>query len=352
MTGALLALALGIAVTRLSTVWIYISIALFVALGLDPLVRRLSARFPRPAAIAIVYAAFALVVAGVVWLVVPTVVEQIAQFVRSLPQLIAALQETDVYARLSAQFGDQVSEFVSELQTFLTDPASLAAVGGGVLQLGISVFSGISGTIIVIVLSLYFLASLRQMKESFYRLSPARSRDDVARITEEITRSVGGYLSGMVVLAVLNSLFALVVFALAGQPFAILLAVTAFSLTIIPLVGTVLFWFVGSAAALLHDPTSAVVFAIAYLIYMQVEAYVLTPRVMNRAVSVPGSLVVIGALIGGTLLGLLGALVAVPVTASILLIVKEVVIPRQNAKSEHPQTDPLPERSGASRRYS
>jgi predicted PurR-regulated permease PerM len=66
---------------------------------------------------------------------------------------------------------------------------------------------------------------------------------------------------------------------------------------------------------------------------MQLEAYLLTPRVMNRTISVPGSLVVIGALVGGTLLGLLGALVAIPVTASILLIVKQVIIPRQDAKT-------------------
>jgi len=76
----------------------------------------------------------------------------------------------------------------------------------------------------------------------------------------------------------------------------------------------------------------ALVFALAYLAYMQIEAYVLTPRVMNKAISVPGSLVVIGALVGGTLMGLLGALVAIPVTASILLIIKKVFIPKQDAK--------------------
>ena len=78
--------------------------------------------------------------------------------------------------------------------------------------------------------------------------------------------------------------------------------------------------------------TYGLIFAIVYLVYMQVEAYLLTPRVMNRTISVPGSLVVIGALVGGTLLGLLGALVAIPVTASVLLIIKQIVIPRQDAK--------------------
>ena len=112
----------------------------------------------------------------------------------------------------------------------------------------------------------------------------------------------------------------------------LLLAVVAFLITLIPLVGSLLFWVIGTGIALFVNPVSAIIFAAIYLVYMQVEAYVLTPRVMNRAVSIPGSLVVIGALVGGTLLGLLGALVAVPVTASILIIIKKVWIPRQDAR--------------------
>ena len=84
--------------------------------------------------------------------------------------------------------------------------------------------------------------------------------------------------------------------------------------------------------ALFVNPLSALIFAIIYVIYIQIEAYVITPRVMNRAISIPGSLVVIGALVGGTLLGLLGALIAVPVTASVLIIINQVWIPRQDAR--------------------
>ena len=85
-----------------------------------------------------------------------------------------------------------------------------------------------------------------------------------------------------------------------------------------------LYWIVATVIALFTSPLSALIFAICYLIYIQIEAYVLTPKVMNRAIEIPGSLVVIGALIGGTLLGFIGALVAIPVTASILLIIKQV----------------------------
>jgi len=139
----------------------------------------------------------------------------------------------------------------------------------------------------------------------------------------------------MVVLAAMNAIFAFILLTILGVPFAALLAVLAFAITLIPLVGSVLFWVGATVVTFLTDPTApvtAIVFAGVYLVYMQIEAYLLTPRVMNRTVAVPGSLVVIGALVGGTLLGLLGVLVAIPVTASILLIVNQIIIPRQDAK--------------------
>ncbi len=330
--GALAAIALGMAISNLVTIWIYIAFALFAALGLDPVVRRLERHgTKRPWAIAIVYFVFALAMVAILWLVVPTVVGQVAQFFRDLPGMITAFQHTQVYEWLVAQFGDQAPDLLAELQTFLTNPGNIAAIGGGVLSIGVSIGTTISGLIIVIVLSLYFLATLPEMKLAFYRLVPARSRPLTAELTEEITDSVGGYLGGMVVLAFFNSMVTLLLYAVLGLPFPALMAVIAFSITIIPLVGTVLFWGIGSVVALIANPLAALIFALAYLVYMQLEAYVLTPRVMNKAISVPGSLVVIGALVGGTLMGLLGALVAIPVTASILLIVKKVFIPKQDA---------------------
>ncbi|MCT9819417.1 AI-2E family transporter [Microbacterium sp. W1N] len=329
--GGLAALALGMAISSLVTIWIYIAFALFAALGLDPIVRRLSRHMSRVWSIVIVYFVFAVLLVGVVWLILPTVVSQVAQFVRDIPTMIADIQQTEIYQWAHEQFGAQVPQLLGEVQKFLTDPANIAAIGGGVLQVGISIGTTISGVIIIIVLSLYFLATLPEMKQAFYRLVPARTRPLTSELTEQITESVGGYLGGMVVLAFFNSLMTFILFTLLQLPFPALLAVVAFCITIIPLVGTVLFWGIGSVVALFSSPLAALVFAVVYLVYMQIEAYLLTPRVMNKAISVPGSLVVIGALIGGTLMGLLGALVAIPVTASILLIVKKVWIPKQDA---------------------
>lgn len=332
--GGLAALALGMAITSLSLVLIYVAFALFIALGLEPVVGRLEQRgIARAWAIVIVCVAFVAAIGLVVVLVSPTVTDQVTGFVTSLPTLIDDFRRSEFAAFIERSFGDRVDDLLTELQRFLSDPANLAAIGGGLLQVGTTLATGVSGVIIVIVLSLYFIASLPSMKEGFVRVAPARSRIRVRDLTDQITASVGGYLAGMVILAAINAVVVFVIQLLLGLPFPQLMAVIAFCLTLIPLIGSVLFWIVASGLALLDGFTPALVFAVVYLVYIQIEAYLLTPRVMNRTIAVPGALVVIGALVGGTLLGLLGALVAIPVTASLLLIVRQVFIPAQDAKT-------------------
>lgn len=331
--GGLFAIAIGMAFTHLASVLIWIGFALFAAVGLDPVVRQLeSRRVARPWAIVIVFSSLALILTGVLLVVVPTAVTQIAQFVRDIPKLVSDFQSTALFGWLTRTFGTDASTIVSEVESFLTHPDHLATIGRGALQVGGTIATTISGLIIVLVLTLYFLASLPKMKTSFLRLVPARNRPGTASMAEEITDSVGGYLIGMVILAFCNAVVSLVLHLLLGLPFPMLLAVVAFCITLIPLIGSVLYWGIATGIALFTGWLPALIFAIAYLVYMQIEAYVLTPRVMSRAISVPGALVVIGALVGGTLLGLLGALIAIPVTASILLIGKRVFVPKQDAK--------------------
>jgi predicted PurR-regulated permease PerM len=331
--GGLAAIVLGLAVTSLSTVLIYIALALFAALGLDPAVRFLEKRgLSRSISVVVVILSLIVVVALILWMVLPIVIEQIASFVRSVPAMIQDFTRSDVYATLEKQFGDQFEDLVADIQKFLTDPGNIATIGGGALKIGAGIATGISGAIVVLVLTLYFVATLPTIKSGLLRLVPARDRSRAGDITDQITDSVGGYVMGMVVLAFFNALLAFLLYLFLGLPFPPLMATVAFCITLIPLVGSVMFWIIGSGLALFTNPLAALIFAIVYLVYMQVEAYVITPRVMNRAISIPGSLVVIGALAGGTLLGLLGALVAVPVAASILIIVNQVWVPRQDAR--------------------
>ncbi|AIY02513.1 hypothetical protein ART_2914 [Arthrobacter sp. PAMC 25486] len=331
--GGLTALVLGLAVQDLVSVIIYIVVALFISLGLNPVVVALQKRgMGRPAAVA---TAFGLVIAAIALLlslVIPTVVDQIAQFVQSVPAMVRDFQGSGTYAWLEESFSDSLAGILADIQAFLTNPGNIAAIGGGALQVGASLLNAGSGLIVILVLALYFLASLPQMTAAMYTLAPARDRGKLAELTEQITGSVGSYVGGMIILAFINGSLVGILYFTLGLPFALLMGVAALCITLIPMIGTVLFWVIGTGMALFTGLTPAIIFAIAYLIYMQIEAYVMTPRIMNRAVSVPGPLVIISAVAGGTLMGLLGAFIAIPVTASILLIIRQVWVPRQNAK--------------------
>jgi predicted PurR-regulated permease PerM len=331
--GGLGAVLLGIALTNISTIIIYIALAMFAALGLDPVIKMLGRHnVKRPWAILIIFFIFGVLGIGLLWLVVPTLIEQISAFITGIPDTIANFETTDTYAWLEGIFGPGLNTLVTDVETFITNPANIAAISGGLLKIGVGIATAVSGGLIIIVLTLYFVASLPGIKESMMQFAPARNRPKVRDMTNQITESIGGYLMGMVILAFFNSVVAFLLHFFLGLPYPLLMGVLAFSITIIPLVGPVLYWIFASVLALFTSPIAALIFAVCYLIYIQIEAYVLTPRVMSKAISIPGSLVVIGALIGGTLLGLLGALIAVPVTASILLIIKQVYFPKQDAK--------------------
>lgn len=333
--GALVAVSLGGAVASLSTVLVSIGAALFIALALDPLVRWLERhRMSRGLSIAVVFVAFALIIGGILALVVPTAVVQISQFASAVPGYITDIQNAEWFKNLVATTGqsDIYQTLLNQARSWLSNPANLLAIGGGALAVGTGVVNAVSGTLIVLVLTLYFLASLRTMRDAVTRLAPAHARPQIVEITDQVTESVGGYVSGMAILATCNAVFAFILLSILGVPFAALLAFLALLVTMIPMVGSVLFWILATSVTMFTSWWAALIFALVYFAYMQVEAYVMTPRVMTKAVDIPGSLVLIGAMVGGTLLGLLGALVAVPVTASLLMIVNTVFVPRQDAK--------------------
>jgi predicted PurR-regulated permease PerM len=217
----------------------------------------------------------------------------------------------------------EFDKFVQNLDVF--------SIGGGVLQAGIGVATAAFGALIVLILTLYFTSSLNSMKRGMYQLVPASKRERFVDISEQVTSSVGRYVVGQGSLALINGVLSFIFLSIIGAEYSVLLAFIAFLFGLVPLVGTL----TGSTVIVLlvlvfNGWPTVLIAAIYYLIYMQIEAYLINPRIMNRAVKVPGVVVVIAALAGGTLLGVLGALVAIPVAASILIIVRQVIIPRQN----------------------
>lgn len=333
-------------VQSLSTVLLYVGTALFLALGLDPAVSWLERRgLPRWAALLITFAAVLAAFAGIIIIVIPVLVGQIAQLVAQIQKLIQSAVASDwdpiqaisdwLHSTFPALNVDTVFTYLSDWYNSLDIGQIGGAAGGAIIGIGASIIAGFTGAIIVLILTIYFTSSTPSLKAAVYQLVPASKRARFIDLSEQITASVGHYVMGQVTLGVINGILSAIFLSIIKAPFPAVLAVIAFFFSLIPLVGTL----TGSAIIVLlclipglGSPLTALVALIYYAIYMQVEAYVLSPRIMNRAVSVPGAVVVIAALAGGSLLGLLGALIAIPVAASILIIYRQVIIPRQNER--------------------
>ncbi|TFC06770.1 AI-2E family transporter [Cryobacterium mannosilyticum] len=321
-------------VVTLQTIITYVGAALFISLGLDPAVSWLEKKkFPRWAAILTVLVAVVGVLTGVVFAIVPIIVDQVAKLSKAIPDLVKSVNTSTFLADIQRQFpGLKVNEIVASITDYLG--GNLTTITTTLIQSGLAVVSGLFGGLIILILSLYFTASLHSIKRAMYQLVPATKRERFADLTEQITTAVGRFVIGQAALALCNGVLSFIFLSIIGAPFPALLALIAFLLSLIPLVGTIS----GSVIIVLtclvpgigSSPLTALVAAIYYLVYMQVEAYLLSPNIMNRAVSVPGAVVVVAALAGGQLLGILGALIAIPVAASVIMIIKQVVIPRQN----------------------
>lgn len=331
--GVLLAVALAATVAGIATVLISIFLGMFLALGLDPAVRALEKRgVSRGAGIAIVAGIFIIVVTVILLVLVPATIRQISAVVDSAPDTIAAMQASDWYATLEEWWGVDLSLALADAVHSLTNVSSFLAISGGVLRVGFGIVGGVSSFVIVVVLTLYFVSSLDSIKATVAELVPLYRRERFSRLLDEITGSVGGVVAGGVTLSLINASVVLLLQVLLGSSIPVVMAIAAFFITLVPMIGSLVFLVVGGVATLFISPLAALIFTVAYLVYIQVEAYVVTPRVMGRAAAVPGVLVIIGAMVGATLMGLLGALVAIPITASILIVVRQVWIPAQNAK--------------------
>lgn len=325
---ALLFFWIGSNITQLL---LWIVTALFIALGLDPVVRWLEGRrIPRPAGILVSVGVLAAAVGGFIAILIPTIVEQVTEVVEQAPIWIRDFIDSEFFRSLDDQFGvrDRITE---ELEKFVNNPEAMSGIFGGVVGFGSTVANGLFGTLIVLVLSLYFLAALPSMKRWGYRLAPRSRRPRVEVLSEQITRSVGNYVIGQAVVAVLNATFAFIVMSILGIPFAVLLAFVVALLAFIPLVGGMIAAIVVILISLTVGWQTTVIYAICYFAYLQFEAYFISPRIMQKAVAVPGAVAVISVIAGGSLLGILGALIAIPTAAAVLLLVKEVFIVRQDS---------------------
>ncbi|MFB7250565.1 AI-2E family transporter [Microbacterium sp. NPDC056234] len=338
---ATLGVGLGIlligSVQTLSTVLLYLGTALFISLGLDPLISWLERqKLPRWLAVLVTIVVVLGVFTGIVLIVLPIIISQVTQLVEQITALVQS--SNDIWADLRTWLGGifpalDIDRVLTEAQDWLL--ANVGSITGGVINASLGVVNGLFGAFIVLILTIYLTASTPSLKRAVYQLVPASKRPRFIDLADQITDSVGYYVMGQVSLGVINGVLSAIYLSIIQAPFPAVLAVVAFFFSLIPLVGTLTGSTIIVLACLipgLGSPATALAAGVYYLIYMQIEAYVVSPRIMSRAVSVPGAVVVVAALAGGSLLGLLGALIAIPVAASILIIYRQVVIPRMNER--------------------
>lgn len=327
--GGLIAYFLGGLLLSVGNVIILVVVAFFLAAGLNPAVEMLRRRgLSRAWGVVAVTAIVVLALALFVFALVPVISDQVATIVDNAPGWLEALQANNQVQRVEREFKviDKVKEFVSG-----GDYAS--SLFGGVLGVGLAVLGFFANAFIVIVLTLYFLASMERTKRSVLTLAPASRRERVTDLSERILASIGGYVSGAFIVAMCAGLSSLVFLFVVGlSEYAVALAAVVALLDVIPMIGATLGAVVVTAIGFATDPKIGIACLIFYVIYQQFENYVIYPRVMQRSVNVPGSVTVIAALIGAGLLGVIGALLAIPTAAAILLLIRELWVPRQQSR--------------------
>nr|WP_242625257.1 AI-2E family transporter [Krasilnikovia cinnamomea] len=320
--GLVLAYACFVGLRNASSILVLIFIALFLAIGLNPAIMRLrSWGLPRGLAVAVLALTVVLLLCGGVLALIPPLVTQTGELVHNLPDYIENLQRNRTINDLVERY-----DIVNKLRTSL-NAGTVGSAVGGVVGGAKLLFGTIFSTLTVLVLTIYFMAAFDRIKEAAFGLVPASRRDRVRLLTDEILTKVGAYMVGALAIAVLAgmSTFALALVIGLAYPFALAVAVAV--LDLIPQIGATLGAIIVSLVGFAHSLTSGIVCIVFFVVYQQVENYLIYPNVMRRSVEVSDVAAVTAALLGVALFGVIGALIAIPLVAAVQLIIREVVNP-------------------------
>ena len=326
--GALLALTMLQALASASAVFILIIISIFLAAGLNPAVMFFQNRgLNRGASVGMVMASVLLFVAAFIAIAVPPLIDQGNQLLDNAPALIKDLNNNAFINDLNNKYG-VIDSLQTKIDSLIKDGQFAITAFGGVIGVGKAVVSGLVSTITILVLTLYFLASLPQVINIGLRFVPATRRDRVSKLTNAIVGRIGSFVGGQAIIAALAAVFILIMGLIIGMPYPGPLAMVVLICGFIPLVGHFIGMTIVTVVSLTDSLTTAAIALGAYIFYVQIENYVITPRIMRKSLAIPGLVTIIAALLGASLLGLVGGLLAVPIAAAVLLILDEVVFPR------------------------
>jgi predicted PurR-regulated permease PerM len=325
--GVFVAIALTRAVSSASQAIVLIFIALFLAVGLNPAVEKIRrAGLSRGPAVLVIVIGFLILTGGFTATVVPPLVKQTTQLVQNAPQYLDRLTKNPTIAKLDKNYGFVTKAKVT-LEGKVKNGKLVISAFGGVVGVGKTILSGLFSIVTVMILTIYFLASLPKVTRTAYSLVPASRRERVSRLSDEILARIGSFVGGQLIMASIAGIATLTMTLIVGIRYPIALAMVVATCDLIPLIGASLGAIIVTIVALSQGISMAIVSLVFFIIFQQMENYVVYPRVMKRSVKVPGAVTIIAALLGGSLLGLLGGLLAIPTAAAILLILEQVAVP-------------------------
>lgn len=323
--------AAGVAVTygvvhvliSAQSVLILIGLAWFLAIGLEPAASWLvNRRLPRWAAVTVVFGVALALVAGFLAAAIPPLAQQSEQLIAQAPDYMRQVQD---HSSTLGQLNDRF-----HLQQRLTDAVN--GPGGSILDslvsAGKAIFDAVAHLLIVAVLTVYFLAELPSIRAMLYRLIPHSRRPRAILLGDQIFAKVGAYVLGNVLISAIAGVATFAWLMGFGVPYPLLLGVFVAVLDLVPVVGSTIAGVVVAAVALTVSLPVCIATIIFFVAFRLAEDYLLVPRVIGSAVKVPALTTVVAVLIGGALLGIVGALVAIPVAAAVHLIAEEVAFPR------------------------
>lgn len=323
--GVAVAYVLALAVADARQVLILILIAAFVAVGLEPAVEWLERhRVRRGFAVLIVVLAALAFLGGFLAAIAPPIAHQSSQLVKEAPTYLQKLDHNPTIHRLDNRY-----HLVAKLQQRARTGISINALGG-VFGVGKAVLSAVASLVTVVILTIYFLANLPGIKRMAYRAAPRSRRARVGLLSDEMLARVGGYVLGNLATSVVAGLAAFLWLLAWGVPYPVALGLLIAIFDLIPLVGATAGAVIVTLVAFFHGVVPGVATGVFFLVYQQFENYILQPRIMRRTVDVAPLVTILSALVGAALLGILGALIAVPIAAGIQLLLVEVVYPHQD----------------------
>lgn len=314
---------------QIGSTLVLIVVAFFIAAGLNPVVQWLERRgMRRGLALVAVIVAFLGAIALFVVAIVPVITDQVRSITDNAPGWLDELQRNKRVQDLNDEY-----EIVDKVREYVANGDFASAVFGGALGVGLAVLGALFNAFIILVLTLYFLASMKSTTGALYSLAPASRRTRVSLLGDRVIAGIGGYVSGAFVVALCAGVSSLVFLVAIGLgEYAVALAFVVALLDVIPMIGATIGAVIVTAIAFATDVKTGIICAIFYIVYQQLENYVIYPRVMSRSVDIPGAVTVIAALVGAALLGVVGALLAIPTAAAILMLVREVYVKRQDTR--------------------